>query len=231
MAEMAKAAAVVDPQEVYTSLLAGQVDPSTAPTENLFGLLQNITDILPALFSRLPASLEELDETVVATAVKTTPGLSSELATKIIQAIGRNLSALTAYLLGAANTAWGRNLDIQTTVSERGHTLHLRPGPTIAVPILGSQETGEKWSLLERPVGYPLPLHVSVRAERLTELACRLVVQVDRPGLQRAEGRTVQIRYGSQAETAMTDENGRATFAPIPVGALLELDILIADDI
>jgi len=224
--EMATVADSVSPLEVYTTILLRQVKSQTTPATNLTESVRAVASLLPPLFTRLPKTISDIDETRLETAA-TTSGISRKLVMKIIRAVSQNLNALSAYLIGAANTAWGGSLDIETAVSERGHILRLRPGTPLTVPTLSGQEVGDKWPMWERPMGRPLPLNVSVRAERLSDLTCRLVVQVDRPGLKRVDGRKVQISYADRVETAVTDKNGIATFAPIPVSTLFTLDLEI----
>jgi hypothetical protein len=213
VSQMSAAARAVTPQEVFAALLQRDM---AEPVEA--SIVQEVAAALPLLFIGPPTSAEEFDLALAATSFP-------ERASDVISAARRNLATLAAYLVGAAEAVWGKELEVRTAVSAHKHHLQFQPAPALAIPTLSSQATGDEWVLLSRPIGQPQPWHVAARARRYSALVCTLTVHVDRPGLADASERRVAIEYGGQMVTAVTDTNGTATFIGVPIAALATLVI------
>ena len=93
------------------------------------------------------------------------------------------------------------------------------------MPTLGGREAGREWQLLSQRVGQPVPVNITAWAERISPLACKICVRIDRPGLPDAAGRAVQLHYAGQARSAHTDSAGIAHFEPVPIAAVPEVEI------
>jgi hypothetical protein len=210
--DMSATAQSLTPQQVFLALLQKDSDVSVN------------TDALeaaafPLLFPQAPDTQAAFD---AALENATIPAQSEG----VVQATRRNLAALAAFLSGAAAVVWGQSLEVKTAVSAHGYRLQFEPAPPIAIPVLSSGEAGTEWHLLARRIGQPV-WHLSVRARRETATTCTLLVQADRPGLIDAAGRLITIEYGKKATTAMTNDNGEATFPHIPIFALPALQMII----
>lgn len=217
--DMSLAAQEISPQEVFAELIRRAADVSLDRT-----MVRQLIAALPFLFTQPPASPTEFDETLA----------GNDLAEQrthlpILQAVRHNLAALAAYLTSASNAVWGRVLQTEITTAAQGYSLNFQPALAPAVPTLSSGVVGEEWELFSRRVGQMPPLHVDVRAQRQTDLACRLIVQVDRPGLVSAAGRQVTVQFAEESVTQVTDYNGNVTFSDIPIAALAGLVLTIAE--
>jgi hypothetical protein len=226
--EMATAAHAISPLDVYTTILLQEVAPQAATMANLPQLIRDVAAALPFAFTRLPQSDTDISPRIIEDTFKSATTLSPNFLTAITRAIRHNLSALSAYLVGIANLAWSQDLDVQAALASRGYLLRTQSGGLrLAEPILGAQETGDKKLLFSRPVGRPLPLHVEVQVERLSDLTCQLRVRLNRPKSGHMAGQKIHLTYPGQAETSITDQNGLATFSPLPIAALSQLEILL----
>jgi hypothetical protein len=217
--DMHVAAQEISPQEVFAELIRRAADVSLNRN-----MVRQLIAALPFLFTQPPASATAFDE---ALAGKDLAEQRTHL--PILQAVRRNLAALTAYLTSASNAVWGRALQTETTTATQGYRLNFQPALAPAIPTLSSGVVGEEWELFSRRVGQMPPLHVDVRARRQTDLACRLIVHVDRPGLVSAAGRQVTVQFAGESVTQVTDDNGNVTFSDVPIAALAELVLTIAE--
>jgi hypothetical protein len=145
---------------------------------------------------------------------------------------------------------WGQPLVVDVRSEGKTKRLRLRRGPAAASPTgAGEGSTAGEWLLLARRMGRAAPLYVDVRARRDSLLTCTLLIGAGRaePGVRAVRetgewyttaselrppgftGRLIQIQFAGQTLTAISDEDGRATFEAVPIAALNEMDILIGD--
>jgi hypothetical protein len=229
--EMAIAAAIVTPQDVYTALLLRDLKRMGHAGTELAATVRSVVAELPERFSHLPVTAAEVDAAGLRMTVSGRVGLLADLFPALHQALRRRVATLGSYLQTVANTTWGRPINAQITSTAAGHRLQLRPRPAPAIPILesntGLEASGEEWLLLAHPVGSAAPLFVEVRARRQSELACALRVRVDRPSTGSPAGRAIEIKAAGQTTTAVTDNLGIVQFSDIPIAALPELEIFI----
>ncbi len=142
-------------------------------------------------------------------------------------------------------TLWGQPLHV--TVHTEGHAQRLRLRHKPASDSATAAPT-EDWLLLNQRVGRVPALDVQARARRQSPQLLTLTIQANRPesgailreaaepyqtGTEQpapgSAGRKIQLEYGGQTVTAVTDENGIATFQDIPITALAALDIVIQE--
>lgn len=221
--EMAAAAANVPPLEAYAALLQAALPPQARASADLPEAARRLAGGLPTLFTQPPAAPEDIRPETIAAAA---PTLSSDLLHAFTHAIRQNLAALSLYLRGAAGSAWGRAVQAASGTAGGWGTLRLQPAPLLVQPILGEAEsTEDEWELASVRVGQPIPINVTLRAERLAPLACRVVVRADRPGLATPTGRAVELHFAGATLTAHTDAGGVARFEPVPIPALPHLEI------
>lgn len=214
VADMHLAAQEMTPQALFVELISREIGESVEKDE-----IDQVIASLPLFFAQQPASAAAFDRTL---ADKFRPTQSHHLP-RILQAVRRNLAALTAYLASAANAIWQNPLQTETTQADQGYILNFQPALAPAIPILGGDVAGKKRELFSRRVGQMTPLQVDVQAQRQTELACVLAIRVDRPGLATAAGRQITVIYGARSDTKITDDNGVAMFNEVPVAALASL--------
>lgn len=215
LGEMSAAAAQISPAEVYTHLLLQKLGGATLGAEEKQAVEQWV--------GHLPFFLVELPAEVAPTWQLNLP---EQLFAKVKQTISSQLGTLALYLRGVAEQSWGQALKVAVvTGGEDKQGIQFSPGQTLAVSTLSGDKPGKKWELLERQVGLFL---VKIEAEQVSDLACEVRVRVDRPGLKDAAGRPVQIIYGGQQATAVTNAWGVATFTQIPIASLPLLQCEIA---
>lgn len=142
-------------------------------------------------------------------------------------------------------TLWGQPLHITIHAEEHTQRLRLRHEPASDG---GTTASAEEWLLLKQRVGRVPALNVEARARRQSPHLLTLTIQANRPesgailreaaepyqtGTEQpapgSAGRKIQLEYGGQTVTAVTDENGIATFQDIPISALAALDIVIEE--
>lgn len=143
-------------------------------------------------------------------------------------------------------TLWGQPLNITIHAEEHAQRLRLRHKP--ASDSLTAAPT-EEWLLLTQRVGRAPALNVEARARRQSPHLLTLTIQTNPPesgailreaaepyqtGAEQpapgGAGRKIQLEYGGQTVTVVTDENGIATFQDIPISALAALDIVIQEE-
>jgi len=226
---MAEAAAAVSPLDVYTALLQRAVQTQTRETPTLARVVRQIANALPAHFPRAPATAGDIrPETITALAgqAQSPADLTPELLIALTQAVRQNLAALSLYLSGVAGSIWGRAVEVKSEVTGMWGNLRLGLAPRLAQPILGEADSvGDEWALTIARMGRPLPVNVTLQAERLSPLACRVIVRADRPGLPDAAGRVVELHFAGQTLIEQTDAGGVARFEPVPIAALENLKI------
>ena len=218
VADMNLATQKITPQEMFAELIRRETDESLDSD-----VIRQAIATLPFFFTESPSSAAAFDQALVGTSISQ----QRNHLPRVFQSVRRNLSALTAYLSSTANAIWGHALQTETTSSAQGYSLNFQPAQAPAIPILGGHTVGDKWELFSRRVGKMPPLHVDVRAQRQTDLACSLTVHVDRPGLVSAAGRRITVVYGEVTATKATDDNGDVTFEEVPIAALAGLVLSI----
>ncbi|MDX1686635.1 MAG: hypothetical protein R3248_01515 [Candidatus Promineifilaceae bacterium] len=229
--EMAATAQRTSPQAAYAALLARRLSEEGA--EGVQGLAEGAAAGLPALFAEPPAGPEEVTPLLVATALAASEGdgvevehdLENEAALAVVQrvteAVRERFSALPLYLLGAAEAAWQRAPAVRMEMGGRREEAALRRGPA---PALLREATAEYGAPEEAG-----RLPVTLRAVRLSTLACRVEVQVETMGEGPEAGITVRACLPGGEETATTDDRGVATFAPVPIAALPHLLVKVGE--
>ena len=226
--DMAAAAAMVKQRDVYSAILLRDIETQIGTLPHLADFVRSVADKLPAMFTGLPASPSDVSPETVETAAKEMANVFAnkpQIVSAITQSIHRNLSALSLFLAGSADAVWGRAVRVKSDIETAWQTLQLRPAPEVLVPTLGGREAGREWQLLNQRVGQPVPFNVTAWAERVSPLACKVCVQVDRPGLSDVTGRAVQIHYAGQIQTTRTDPAGIACFESVPIAAIPEVEI------
>lgn len=225
--EMSTAAETITPQEVYTTLLLQDTASWSSP--QLLQIIQELISRFPLIFAQAPASPTEISQSTIQKLLDPVIAIPADLVSAITEVVQRRLAALSLYLIGVAQHTWGQNLDIKVETSPFGHLIHFQPGPKLVIPTLSGQEASHRWPLLSRRIGSPVPYHLEARAERVSDLACQLVVRIDRPGLRHTAGRQVEIRYSGVQETAVTNTQGIVTFLNVPIAAITQIEILFTD--
>lgn len=227
--EMAAAARRGSPQAAYAALLARCLGEEGA--EEMQGLAERAAAGLPPLFAEPPAGPEEVTPSLVAMALAAGEGdgvevehdLENEAAPAVVQrvteAVRERLSALALYLQGAAEAAWERTPAVRTEMGGRRGESVLRQGPAPAL----LRETAADYDVPEE--GERLP--VTLRAVRLSTLACRLEVQVEEAEEGGVAGIMVRVRLPGWEEKMVTDDRGVAAFAPVPIAALPHLVVKV----
>ena len=223
------ASAVISPQDVYADMLLKDIGKRVAQFPRLPELIRQIVTILPSGFVNHPTSAADVSTEGIERIIQDTgvsPNKSSKLISTISQSIGRHLPALSLFLTGMAESAWGRTVGVKTSLIETWQTLQIHPMPEPAIPTLSGRETGREWQIFRQHMGHPTPLNITAWAERVSPLACSVSVQIDRPGLQDVAGRSVQLKYGNQTRTTETDQVGIACFDSVPIAAIPDIEIL-----
>ncbi len=224
---MAENAASVSPQTVYAAILARDLSLHVDETAAIPELARALAGGLPLLFVQPPVA-EDISAPLFENLARSLAGgktgaLSPGLLARLI---GRNLRALAIYLQGAADALWGTSVGFAAEQLMSRYSLQLNLAPQPAISTLGGNYvTGDSWAMLGIRAGQSLPLNFSLRAERMTELACRLKIVLDRPGLVDPSGRQVEMIYGGHTYSAHTNERGQVVFESIPIAAIPDLEI------
>ena len=221
---MAAAASAVQPVETYAAFLLRDLEMQILPYPKLAEIVHSLASKLPTLFVKLPTSQADIDFDRLTTLVtETDPAISdtTSLATAITQSIQQNLSALSIYLEGVANSLWGRSIQVRQQIADDWQSLFLSLGPQYREATLGEFDVVDsEWPLMQLQSGHGLPLQVSAWAERISPVACKVYVQIDRPGLVNAAGRIIELSYHEQTLSSQSDESGTAVFEPVPIAAV-----------
>jgi hypothetical protein len=223
----------VSPQEQFVQLLRTDFDQKDIHMPGFSSVLDQLVSYLPLSFVTQPVSVKEIQSGMVEQIARQSAVPEKqfqEFITVVIQSLEKHFSALKAFLMGRAENIWGQPLGTNSQRSDMGAVLQLFPTAKATVPILSTQLSEEKWALLSQRVGDPIPFHVGVWAERTSPLACDLNIQIDRPGLDNAAGRSVQLRYGYHIRSTQTSSSGIARFADIPIAAIPNIEISFRDD-
>ncbi len=218
---MAALPAPVSPREGYTAHLLQKLRTRFGNVTEWSDLAQTLADALPRHFPYTPTEADFTERFLGQ--LPTHPALPLAHLSALLR---DDLRALTLYLHGLAETLWGTPTRLATENLKSWVKLQLTLTPQPVVPILGETKiTSSDWTLIKTRAGQPLPLNVTLHAQRLSPLACRVEVSLDRPGLTNPSGRGVELRYSAQTLTAQTDPDGRVRFEPIPIAALPDLEI------
>ena len=221
---MAAAASAVQPVETYAAFLLKDLDAQIPPFPKLAEFVHSLALKLPTLFVKLPISQADIDFDSLTTLVtKADPSISdtTSLTTAITQSIQRNLSALSIYLEGVANSLWGRSIQVRQQIADDWQNLFLSLGPQYREATLGEFDAADsEWPLMQLHSGHGLPFQVSAWAERISPVACKVYVQIDRPGLVNVAGRIIEISYDEQTLSSQSDKSGTAVFEPMPIAAV-----------
>jgi hypothetical protein len=141
--------------------------------------------------------------------------------TTITQSVRQNLTALCIYLENVANSIWGHAVRVTQEITGNMQTLTLSLDSKLRdAPINEVDINDGEWSLMKLQVEDKLPLNVTAWAKRLSPLACSVLVQVDRPGLEVVAGRILELTYADRTLTSNTDDAGIAHFEPVPIAAV-----------
>ena len=227
--DMAEGASAIATPATFAASLLADAELRAGDTFDLPTLVQAVVVKLPAHFGKVPASAEEIDEAVT-TAIKDITQAKPappDLAARLAKVIGRNVAALSAFLLGYASSIWGRGVEITIRAIGTWQSLQLSIAPSKTVPTLGGEQTGAEWLMFSQETGRPLPLNIEARAVQLTPMTCQLVIRADRVGLADPAGRMIEIQYADQHRSATTDEQGIARFGSVPIGALSQLTVRV----
>ena len=217
LAAVGEAFAALSPQDVYVNTLLEDLGKQTVESPQLSVMVRKIVAHLPARLTDLAVNTETIEDLTEET----------DFSAAILRSIERHLPALTVYLTGMAEAAWGRAIGIKKSFSETWGALQLRPLPEATTPTLSGGETGKKWQIFRQHVGRPLPLNITAWAERESPLACSIFIQIDRPGLKEVDGRVVKLKYGDQTRTEETDHAGIVRFESVPVTVVPNIEILV----
>jgi hypothetical protein len=213
--------ASVSPREGYLALLLRELRARLGNLPGLPEFAQTLTHALPQHFPTAPTAADFTD-----TFLKQLPLPPNLPPAPLLALLRDNLRALTLYLQGTADALWGTPAHPALENVKPWGKLHLTLTPAPIIPTLAdTRPAGDTWTLARTRTESPLPLNLTLHAQRLSPLACRLEIVLDRPGLFDPAGRTVELHYAGQTLTAQTDPHGRATFTPIPIAALPELEI------
>lgn len=218
---MAASAETVSPQQGYAALLLRKLRQRVGDHSGLSDMAQTLAHLLPRYFPHPPAETDF--NAPLLQHLPALPDLSSET---LLTTLRENRRALTFYLEGLANTLWGTPAHLTAETVQAWVNLKLTLTPQPVVPILGeTKTTTPDWTLAGTRAGHPLPLNVTLRVQRLSPLACRVEVALDRPGLLDPSGRKVELHFAGESLTTQTDSHGLAIFDPVPIAALPELEI------
>ncbi|MCB9134677.1 MAG: hypothetical protein H6636_04570 [Anaerolineales bacterium] len=216
---MAAAPEPISPPQGYTTLLLQKLRQRLGDLPGLFDLAQTLTATLPSYFPHAPAETD-----FNAALLQQLPALPDLAPETLLTTLRETRRALAFYLEGLANTLWGTPARLASETVQAWVNLHLTLTPQPVMPILGeTKTTSPDWILAGTRAGHPLPLNITLRARRLSPLACRVEVSVDRPGLLDPSGRTVELHYAGQNLVTRTDATGLAIFYPVPIAVLPEL--------
>ena len=139
----------------------------------------------------------------------------------ITQGVRKNFTALSIYLENAANSIWGHTMRATQEIAGNTLTLSLCLESKLRdKPLNGVDVNDREWSLMLLQVEDPLLLNITARAIRISPLACRVLIQVDRPGSEVLAGRKMELTYPGQTLTSKTDDSGTAHFEPVPIAAV-----------
>lgn len=220
VASMASAARRMSPEEVYAGLLARRLAAEGA--HDVQSVVERAAARLPALFTDLPAGPEEVTPGLIAEAmaVGEVEEEAAGAAQRVTELVREQLSALTLYLQGAAATTWERAVAVTAEVGGRRQEVALAQDPAPGV----IREAQSEYRAPEEEGRLP----VTLRAVRLSTIACRLEVQVEgREG--GVAGAVVRVHLPGREETVVTDDQGLATFAPVPIAALPHLLVRVEE--
>jgi len=221
---MATAASAVQPVETFAAFLLGDMEAQIPSFPKSAEFVHSLASKLPTLFVKLPSSQADIDFDRLTTLVtETDPSISdtTSLAIAITQSIQQNLSALSIYLEGVANSLWGRSIRVRQQIADDWQSLFLSLGPQYREATLGRFDVVDsEWPLMQLQSGHGLPFQISAWAERISQVACKVYIRIDRPGLVDAAGRIVELSYDEQTLTSQSDESGTAVFKPVPIAAV-----------
>jgi len=221
---MDAAASAVQPVETYAALILRDLEKLIPQFPKLAEFVRSLTSKLPTLFINLPSSQTDIDfDRLTTLVIETDPSISdaTSLTTAIVQGIQQNLGALSIYLERVANSLWGRSIRVKQQITDDWQNLFLSLGPQYRQAILGELDVVEgEWPLMQLQSGHGLPFQVSAWAERISPVACKIYVQIDRPGLVDAAGRIIELSYDGQTLSSQSDESGTAVLEPVPIAAI-----------
>lgn len=219
VAEMDAAADAVSPEEVYASLLAQELEREGLETSQARQLAEATARALPLSLTAAPAP-EDVDQRLMQAVLDTAADTRRSL-TGLARAVQRTASSLDLYLKNLADAIWKRQVVTKKEIGEGWNRLQMTLARAGDATII--REKGPQWMLFREQVDEPSPLTVEARAERVSAISCRLVLQI-RPSEQpSAAGRKVRLRSGSKIWEAVADREGTARFEPLPIAALPSL--------
>lgn len=217
---MASAAEAVAPADVFQALLGV---PLADLADTAF--VEAFVAQLPLAFAEFPAGITPDQIQQIANQTNHADQLTPNHIDTLTQTLQQNLTALHLYLQGQANKVWQQGVKYTTEVVGQWGRITLAPVPPKAVATLSGQEIGDHRLLFSRTRDRLLRLNIDADITRQSELACKLEVRADRPGLRKVAGREIVVTYNNQPHTATTNENGIAAFDAVPIAALPHLQV------
>jgi hypothetical protein len=223
IADMAEVATAPTPEEAFIASLSAAAGPAV-PRPYVAGLVAS----LPLLLVEPPADAAAAEQAVAHILSQADSPANATIVAALARAMRATWPALVGYLRRQVDAVWGEAVTVVRSAAGPWHALELRLKPA-EQPLLGVKEPGPEWSLFSQRVGEPLSLRIDAQATRSGPLACRLSVRADRPGLANPAGRRVELLWPGHQSQALTDETGIATFDAVPIAALPQATIRIAD--
>lgn len=234
--EIADDAATVPPAAVYAAWLLAR----SGLAGRLRELVEALVARLPIFFSSRPVTAADVSRTVVERATRLAaadtrqPLPDPAFVAAILKAIRADVSALSLYLAGVAQSIWGRRMAVQHSATPGWSSLQITPLSTSGAAVreepvvytlaeIPPTDAGEVWRIAEQELADPSSIRLEVLARRLSPLSCFLAVRVeqgDRPPLANYR---VQIRYGEMEWEVLTDPAGLSVFSPLPIAALAQI--------
>jgi hypothetical protein len=227
MQDMSETAAALSPAEAFAAILFEDVQKQAGPLPGLQEAVYWVVAGLPAMFTSLPTSAGDIRTPEIEALVKTAPQAAQmpSLVPTLAGSLRAHVAALRDFLERTADQVWGRVVQ-NVSGSEYGwRFLRLTLAPEAAIATLAAHQTGADWHLADLYTDDPVPVRVSVLAERVDPLKCRITLFVDRPGLRVREGRPARLDFAGQTLEGRIDSTGAVRFEPIPVGAIPGLEI------
>lgn len=227
VADMDAAAGALAPSDVYTALLAQQLEREGLDASQAGRLANQAARNLPLSLSAAPQP-ESIDERWLAGVLP--PAESPALVQPLARALRATASALARYMRALAEDTWARYVRFHDTIVEGWNRLPLMADTSPGARPSMVREAEPAWELDQEGSGRPLSLTIDARAERLDNVSCRLIINVDQEGKPPAAGRVVRLRAGSHVWEATTNEKGVGQVEPFPIASLSALMIKVSGD-
>jgi hypothetical protein len=230
--DMSQAAAQIQPLEVYAALLTDRLQAALGSVPGLVEVVRLVAAGLPLYFSQPPAAeptiqpawIEQIWQRAAAPKPELPPGFGAQISATI----GQLGAALAVYLERQATQLWGKRLEASLVSAAAGSALRLQLPSHAGIAEEGVVwPPGKRWQILDRPVEVRGSDRITLVAEKVTALGCRLAVGwvAESAGEAGLADRRVTIRFGAVEKTASLDPTGVAEFEAVPIAALPQLHI------